>query len=169
MPNAGLDIMVSGEGDHAKPYVLEINQRPHIGTHSFPMEGTGQGNAVAEAIVDFYFPETMGNPTHSRLSYDFGPIRAALATMQLSELSLPVIGPDWKVLRFSETGMAARAMLRLIETAAQVAGVFVMSAPRATGGVDLCLACASANFRIFLNTLPAQFRQRLQALHAEAN
>lgn len=164
---SGLDVIVAKEGDQSVGYVIELNQRPHIGSHSFPMEGPGQGNAVAEAIVDYYFPETIRDRTFSILAYDFAPIRAALESTQITDLSLPVIGPDWRVLRFVETGIAAKAIAKLIETAARTAGVFVMSAPAAKGGVELCLAYAPANWRAFLNVIPAQFRARLEKLAAE--
>jgi len=164
---SGLDVIVAQEGGQSVGYVIELNQRPHIGSHSFPMDGPGQGNAVAEAIVDYYFPETIRDKTHANLAYDFAPICAALDSAQISELTLPVIGPDWKVLRFAETGIAAKAMAKLIETAARTAGVFTMSAPREKGGVELCLAYAPANFRNMLGAIPAQFRRRLEQLDAE--
>ena len=167
IPVAGLDLIFSNDGDEDLCCVLEINQRPHIGGHSIPMEGPGQGNAVAEAILDYYFPETIHDRTHANLAYDFAPIRTALDSAQISELSLPVIGPDWKVLRFAETGIAAKAMAKLIETAARTAGVFTMIAPRKKGGVELCMAYAPANFRNMLGAIPAQFRRRLEQLDAE--
>lgn len=164
--NCGVDLIAPELGE---PVVLELNQRSHIGMHSFPVTGesTGQGNAVAEAIIDYYFPQSIHNKTYSSLAYDFVLIRTALEASQISELSLPVIGPDWKVLRFTETGIAAMAMAKLIETAARTAGVFTMSAPHDKGGVALCLAYAPANFRNMLSVIPAQFRRRLEQLDAE--
>jgi len=159
---SGLDVIATEEADRHVGYVIELNQRPHIGSQSFPMEGPGQGNAVAEAIVDHYFPETIRDLTHPELAYDFAPIRAALESTQITNLSLPVIGSDWRVLRFVETGIEAKAMAKLIETAARTAGVFVMSAPAAKGGVELCLAYAPNNWRALLNVIPAQFRARLE-------
>lgn len=167
IPVAGLDLILSYENDQPLCYVLEINQRPHIGGHSLPMEGPGQGNAVAEAIVDYYFPETIHDRVHANMAYDFAPIRAVLESGQISALTLPVIGPGWKVLRFAETGIAAKAMAKLIETAARTAGVFVMTAPRDKGGVELCLAYAPANFHNMLSVIPPQFRRRLEQLDAE--
>jgi hypothetical protein len=160
----GIDVIMASSGE---PVILELNQRSYIGFHSFPKEGPGQGNAVAEAIVDYYFPETIDNLTHANLAYDFAPVRAALDSAQISELSLPVIGQDWKVLRFAETGIAAKAMAKLLETAARTAGVFTMSAPHVKGGVELCLAYAPANFRNMLSVIPAQFWRRLEQLDAE--
>jgi len=163
---SGLDVIIRARNGQTEAYILELNQRPHIGAQSFPMDGPGQGNAIAEAIVDYYFPETINDRTHPNLAYDFAPIRAALESAQLSELTLPVIGSDWKVLRFAETGIAAKAMTKLIEAAARMAGVFFMSAPGNKGGVELCLAYAPVNFRNMLNSLPPQFRRKLEQLNA---
>lgn len=165
---SGLDVIVALEGGQSVGYVIELNQRPHIGSHSFPMEGPGQGNAVAEAIVDYYFPETIHDQSHPNLAYDFAPIRAALNAAQISELSLPVIGPDWRVLRFAETGIAAKPMAQLIEAAARTSGVFFMTAPGAKGGVEFCLAYAPANFRNMLSVIPPQFRRRLEQFDVQA-
>lgn len=167
LPICGIDMIVEG-GRVA--CILELNQRPYIGAHSFPTshETAGQGNAVAEAIVDFYFPETIRDKTHSALAYDIGPIRLALESAQISELSLPVIGPDWRVLRYVETGIAAKAMVKLIDTAARIAGVFITSAPHPKGGVELCLAYGPNNWRAFITAIPAQFKERLEILAANA-
>ena len=167
IPVAGLDLILSRDGEQVVCYVLEINQRPHIGGHSLPIEGPGQGNAVAEAIIDYYFPETIRDQTHPTLAYDFTPLRDVLKSGQITDLSLPVIGPDWRVMRFVETGIAAKAMASLIKTAALAAGIFVMIAPAAKGGLELCLAYAPANWRVFINAMPAQFRARLEQRAAE--
>jgi cyanophycin synthetase len=164
----GLDVIVSQVGTRPQAYVLELNQRPIIGNQSFPIEGTYQFNPVAEAIIDYYFPETILDRTHPSLAYDFSPILSVLESAQITEVSLPVIGPDWRVLRFVETGIAANAMAKLIKTAARTAGVFVMSAPAAMGSVELCLAYGPNNWRAFMASIPAQFRTRLEKLAAEA-
>jgi D-alanine-D-alanine ligase-like ATP-grasp enzyme len=167
IPIAGLDLILKHDEGQELCYVLEMNQRPHIGSHSFPLDGPGQGNCVAEAIIDYYFPETVGSCTHPQLAYDFGPIRAALGSAQISNISLPVITPDWRVLSLHETGVAAKPMAQLIETVARVAGVFLMSVPRGNLGVELRLAYSPENWIAFINAMPAQFRPRFQKLGAE--
>lgn len=161
----GIDIIVTPQ---AVPVILELNQRAYLGFHSFPRHGAGQGNAVAEAIIDVYFPETVGRRVHPGLVYDFTPLRAALKTMQFGDISLPVIGANWTVLRFVETGSTAASMVKLVQTVAQMTGVFMTSAARAGGGFDLCLAYAPENFRLFVDTMPAQFRNRIVTLDAQA-
>lgn len=162
----GVDLIAGQDGN---VYVLEVNQRPHIGMHSFPYEGAGVGNRVAEAIIDHYFPQSVHNPIHGNLAFDFTPIRAALQSMQIHDLSLPVIGPDWQVLRLTESGIAAKMMLRLIETAAQVAGVYVTTAPRSSGAIDICLATAPKNWANFIALMPKQFQDRFKTAAQAAN
>lgn len=153
--NCGVDLIATDEG---KVFVLEINQRSYIGMHSFPNVGAGQGNAVAEAIVDYYFPETINGPVHSTLAYNFAPILAALESAQVSDISLPVIGSNWNVLRFVATGMDPVSKNDIINVAARVAGIFVMSAPIGNGKVECCFAYAKPNWCIFLNSLPSELR-----------
>lgn len=164
---SGVDVIVAEVAGQLVGYVIELNQRPHIGSHSFPMHGPGQGNAVAEAIVDYYFPETIRDRIHATLAYDFASIREALESAQIADLSLPVIGSDWRVLRFVETGIAAKVTAKLFETAARTAGIFLMSASTAKGGVELCLAYGPNNWRVFLNAIPPQLRLRLEQRAAE--
>lgn len=161
---AGVDLIVSDDGGIC---IIELNQRPHIGMHSFPYLGGGQGNAVAEAIVDHYFPKTIDWRARNMIAYDFAPVRTALESAQVSEITLPVVGRDWKVVRFHETGLAAKAIVKLIEAAARTAGVFILTAPHDKGGVELCLAYASPNFRSMLSMLPASFKRRLERLDSE--
>lgn len=57
LPHAGLDIIVNPE-DNRKGVVLEINGTAEIGFHLFPLEGKAKD--VPGAIMDYYFPETIG-------------------------------------------------------------------------------------------------------------
>jgi D-alanine-D-alanine ligase-like ATP-grasp enzyme len=62
LPSSGLDIIHDGK----RPYVLELNDRAHIGGHAFPTSGESSGNAVAEAIIDHYFPARAGGAIERR-------------------------------------------------------------------------------------------------------
>ena len=161
--NCGIDVIVDAAG---VPCVLELNQRSYIGMHGFPTEGAGQGNAVAEALVDAYFPETIHDRVHPALAYDFAPVRAALESAQLAELRLPVIGPDWQVGRMALNGVAAAPAARLFTAAARVAGVHLMQAPLPEQGVALCLAYTPATLEAMRSRLPEGFRKHLDALPA---
>ena len=52
LPFSGVDVIINDQD----AFVLEANSRAIIAGSSFPSEGSGAGNAVAEAIVDHYFP-----------------------------------------------------------------------------------------------------------------
>lgn len=167
--SGGLDIIYADGKVNNEPVVLELNQTAHIGSHSFPVQGVGQGNSVAEAILDYYFPESVRGPMHSTLAYDFAPIREVLESGQVNDVSLPVIGSDWRVLRFSETGSQAKAMDKLFRSAARSAGVFMLSAPNTVGNaIDFCVAYPKSNLQKFLERVPFQFRERLEVLASEA-
>jgi len=60
LPTAGVDLFHDPQTNSV--VVLELNSRPQIGGHSFPSRGTGSGNVVAEAVMDFYFPATAAFP-----------------------------------------------------------------------------------------------------------
>lgn len=66
MGQAGIDIMFDKEENECK--VLEVNSKPSIRTHLFPMEGKARD--IPKAIVDYYFPETV-NQEYSNVSYYF--------------------------------------------------------------------------------------------------
>ncbi len=160
LPNGGVDLILSEQGE---VFVLEVNQRAHIGGHSFPLQGAGQGNAVAEAIVDFYFPQSAQQPTHPGLVFDFKAVQTALESAQFAEVSLPLVRPDWRVIRLRETGVTAQAMTQLFQTAAKAAGAHVIAAPCAAG-MEIGLAVAPEHAKNLLGLLPSQFHGRLAGL-----
>lgn len=57
IPHAGVDIIVNPR-DKRKGVVLEINGTAEIGFHLFPL--VGKARDVPGAIMDYYFPETIG-------------------------------------------------------------------------------------------------------------
>lgn len=165
IPISGLDIIVREEGGQKKAYVLELNQRPHINAHSFPMDTAGPGNIVAEAIIDYYFPETVRNRLFPELTYDFNAIRTALQSSQISEVSLPVIGDDWNVMRLRLEGDFAQKMSMTIAAAAKASGVFIVKTQAQRGAVLLCLAYSSIVFTKFIELLPQKIRPFIEAKH----
>ena len=50
----GVDMMVDLKSNTAA--VLELNSRPHITAHLYPMEGKARD--IPKAVIDYYFPET---------------------------------------------------------------------------------------------------------------
>jgi D-alanine-D-alanine ligase-like ATP-grasp enzyme len=161
----GLDAIVRETNEGPEVYVLELNQRPHIGAQSFPIDGPGQGNSIAEAIVDYYFPETISNRMLPSLAYDFGFIKSAMESMQVSSISLPSIKEEWKMIRLRLSGSSADAGAKAIANAAQASGVFMIKFPDQKGEIQLHLSYAPENFKIFLNVLPASLRGYVEKNH----
>lgn len=54
LTHSGVDIIINKET--GKTVVLEVNTRPGIGSHLFPIEGNAID--IPKAIIDLYFPET---------------------------------------------------------------------------------------------------------------
>lgn len=94
IPNAGVDIINSLEGGKEKSYVIELNSQAHIGSHTFPMKGKGQGNNVAESIVNSYFPEHK-NRLMEDVFFDFTYVKSALQDGGASGITMPVIQQSW--------------------------------------------------------------------------
>lgn len=67
IPHAGVDIIVDPQ-DNCKGVVLEANGTAEIGFHLFPL--VGKARDVPGAIIDYYFPETVGkNKSHFYFDY----------------------------------------------------------------------------------------------------
>lgn len=94
IPNCGIDVIVSQED--GKPYVLEVNARANISSHTYPLYGKGQGNAIAEAIIDMYFPKSVANKRFPNAVIYIATILNMLKKGLVSEVTLPTLAPDWK-------------------------------------------------------------------------
>lgn len=94
IPNAGVDIINSFSDGEETSYVIELNSQAHIGSHTFPMKGKGQGNSVAESIVDSYFPNNkkrlLGN-----VFFDFSYVKSALQDGGASSITMPIVQQGW--------------------------------------------------------------------------
>lgn len=93
LPNGGVDVLY--DSDRNCPYVLEVNPRAHIGGHSFPTMGDGQGLAVPHAILDHYFPASKANVRHNNFALDFTAIQTALASCAVERVSPIAPKDDW--------------------------------------------------------------------------
>lgn len=85
----GLDMLVNEEDGSCT--VLEINTKPMIGLHMYPIQG--QARDVVSPIVDYYFPQSK-HTERSNLYFDFEsailPIRQYLtAEIKLTSLDAP--------------------------------------------------------------------------------
>lgn len=65
LTHSGVDIIIHPKTSNA--VVLEVNTRPGIGSHLFPVEG--QGIDIPKAIIDLYFPETKNRKEYFAKEY----------------------------------------------------------------------------------------------------
>src|SRR5699024_3239775 len=70
-------------------YVNEINSRPQISNHIFPIEGLARD--IPAAIIDFYFPETVNNRRNNQYYYDFNPVYESFIAMSVEKVIIPDI------------------------------------------------------------------------------
>ncbi|CAM4281797.1 acylphosphatase [Lacicoccus alkaliphilus] len=80
---AGLDIIV--EPETGEPVFIEINTKPMIGLHVFPIKGKARD--VVKPIVDLYFPETK-DIERSNLHFDFDSVVAPLNNLAVKHVDL---------------------------------------------------------------------------------
>lgn len=87
LTQCAVDMLVNektGEG-----YVNEINSRPQISNHIFPIEGKARD--VPKEIIDFYFPETVNQYRNEKFYFDFEPVYQAFYSRNVREIVIP----DW--------------------------------------------------------------------------
>lgn len=82
----GLDVMIDRQNE--KFTVIEMNTRPMIGLHMFPMEGLARD--VVAPIIDYYFPETKGKPK-SNLYFDFSSVISPIRDRSVKEVALKTL------------------------------------------------------------------------------
>lgn len=97
LPFCGIDIIVEHkqESKARRAIVLETNSRAHIQQSLLGPDYISYGNAVAEAIVNYYFPASINNKRHIKAAFNFRSVLRSLETGVASEITLPVIGHDW--------------------------------------------------------------------------
>lgn len=79
----GLDMIV--DTDYNWGVIIEMNTKPMIGLHIFPVEGTARD--VVKPILDLYFPETIGKPV-SNFYFDFDAVLSPLKARIVNEIEL---------------------------------------------------------------------------------
>ena len=84
IPHAGVDVIVDPEDDK-KGVILEVNATAEIAFHMFPWEGKGRD--VSGAIVDYYFPESIGIKK-SNWYFDFQSVLGPLKTWSADEITI---------------------------------------------------------------------------------
>jgi len=159
LPNAGVDVILKPDG---APVVLEVNQRSYIGSHSFPSYGSDQGNRVAEAIVDHYFPESKNNQRFSHLIYDFSAVLSSMQSAQLASVALPVVNKDWVVKRITlGAGRSLDEVIGFLQLAAQSTGLmFVHFHDTKQAKHHVSIAGSSVCYKKFEATIPASLKNK---------
>ncbi|WP_416147712.1 acylphosphatase [Salipaludibacillus sp. HK11] len=85
----GVDMII--DQDKGTGVVLEVNSRPHITAHLFPMEGKARD--IPKHVVDYYFPETKQAEFNTNVAFyfDFKTIFDALNRGVCEEFTVPKI------------------------------------------------------------------------------
>lgn len=83
----GVDMLVDMEKNVG--VINEVNSKPQIGNHLFPIEG--EAVDIPRIIFDYYFPETKYEETpNSQYYFDFKPIIENFRNATASEIKLPL-------------------------------------------------------------------------------
>lgn len=90
IPHAGVDVIVDPE-DNRRGHILEVNATAEIAFHMFPWEGKGRD--VSGAIVDYYFPESVG-ARKSPWYFEYQSVLEPLKTWSVDELTISK-APDY--------------------------------------------------------------------------
>lgn len=85
--HAGVDLMINPETNQAT--IIEINSRPSLRTHLFPM--IGKARDIPSKLIDYYFPETKLNQKQEMLYFDIEHFWHMFRSGKLTEYKLPVI------------------------------------------------------------------------------
>ena len=86
----GVDVIVD-ENDPKKGYVIEINATAEVAFHHFPIKG--KARHVSKAIVDYYFPETIGKEK-TDLYFNYQDAIKPVNNMTANEVSLAQVPPQ---------------------------------------------------------------------------
>ncbi|WP_156882597.1 ATP-grasp domain-containing protein [Halalkalibacillus halophilus] len=85
LPHCGVDMIL--EGDSGK--VIELNTKPGIGSHVFPVEGKNRN--IPKHIIDYYFPETANENirAHATEYFDFNHIQESVRERTTETIVIP--------------------------------------------------------------------------------
>src|SRR5699024_7357690 len=100
LTHCDVDMLVNEKTGNA--YVNEINSRPQISNHLFPLEGLARD--VPKEIIDFYFPETKDGMRNDNLFFDFQPVFKGYQNMSIEEIPIPDIPMEHTITRYRLKG-----------------------------------------------------------------
>lgn len=102
LTHAGVDLIIDEKTNSGA--VIEINSRPHITAHLYP--SFGDSRDVPSALIDYFFPETVGysRENRSNLFFDFDTIyELTYLNGNVTEVLVPNIPGDIILKRFTLT------------------------------------------------------------------
>ncbi|MFC3039735.1 ATP-grasp domain-containing protein [Virgibacillus xinjiangensis] len=83
--HGGVDLLVSQK--YKAGAVLEVNAKPGLGSHLFPIEG--EAKDIPGMMLDYYFPKTKKMPgSNSNVYFDFQTIKSSLDSGTLREIKV---------------------------------------------------------------------------------
>ena len=90
LPHCGVDMIINSN-DNTDAKVIEVNTRPGIGIHLFPIEGKAKN--ISKDLIDYYFPETKTiDAKESNLYFDFESILNTLKELSTVQVEVPPAG-----------------------------------------------------------------------------
>lgn len=151
----GLDLLVAL--DSQKIYALEANQVAMIDASAFPNTGLSPGNSVAEAIIDYYFPNSINNPRYPNASFDFMAICHTLQQGVVSEVSLPILATDWvhQRLQIPKANLTAQTQANIRNTI-HILGIHAHLVSNDAGDLIIDILAPQIRFKLFLERLYAK-------------
>ncbi|WP_078578995.1 acylphosphatase [Salipaludibacillus agaradhaerens] len=102
LPQCAVDMII--EKDTGIGFVNEVNSKPQISNHLYPVEGKARD--IPKAIIDYYFPETIEEGFRNDLIYfDFDSILPPLRNGQVQEITYPSLEKeDFIIKKIEMTG-----------------------------------------------------------------
>src|SRR5699024_512134 len=87
--HCGVDMIINSNDNKGK--IIELNTRPGIGLHLFPIEG--KATNIPKAILDHYFPESkIQDTSDSNIYFDIGSIINTLKERSTVKVEVPPAG-----------------------------------------------------------------------------
>lgn len=100
LPHCNVDMLVDEEREEG--FVNEINSRPQISNHLFPLEGKARD--IPRAIIDFYFPETKNKERYDQYYFDFDSVYRSFINRDASLIEIPAVPKTHQLIRFRLNG-----------------------------------------------------------------
>jgi len=143
----GIDLVISDNPATPGSFILELNERPNQTLHTFPTMGESAGMSLADAMIDFYFPESKHAPRHGNAVFDSRAIVDAMQSTAAEEIALPRLSPEWQHLRI---GFRSSRIAAGVNSHLRLAGGVTLEAVTADGSRHLLDILLSPRSRMFL-------------------